>query len=44
MEFAQSLAMFHGNNERVSVRSVDLTTRLLEATLVRFGELSRAER
>jgi acetylornithine deacetylase/succinyl-diaminopimelate desuccinylase-like protein len=44
MEFAQSLAMFHGNNERVSVRSVDLTSRLLEAVLVRFGELSRAER
>ncbi len=37
-EFAGSLAMFHGNNERVSVSSVDLTRELLAATLARFGE------
>jgi acetylornithine deacetylase/succinyl-diaminopimelate desuccinylase-like protein len=38
VEFGQSLAMFHGNNERVSVRSVELTTELLEAVLSRFGD------
>lgn len=35
--FADSLSMFHGNNERVGVRSVELTTRLLESTLEHFG-------
>lgn len=38
MDFAGSLAMFHGNNERVGVGSVDLTERMLAATLRRFGE------
>lgn len=36
--FGQALAMFHGNNERVSVRSVDLTTELLDVVLSRFGD------
>jgi hypothetical protein len=31
------LAMFHGDDERVSERSVDLTTQMLGATLRRFG-------
>ena len=32
--------MFHGNNEKVGVGSVELTTKMLAATLARFGELS----
>ena len=35
--FSESLGMFHGNNERVTIASVDLTTRLLALTLERFG-------
>ena len=35
--FSESLGMFHGNNERVSVASVELTTRLLAETLRNFG-------
>ncbi len=38
MDFAGSLAMFHGNNERVSVGSVDLTEKMLTTVLHRFGE------
>jgi acetylornithine deacetylase/succinyl-diaminopimelate desuccinylase-like protein len=38
MDFAGSLAMFHGNNERVGVSSVDLTRHLLAMTIARFGE------
>ena len=38
MDFAGSLAMFHGNNERVSVRSVAMTTAMLAETVARFGE------
>jgi len=38
MEFAGSLAMFHGNNERVGVASVHLTRRLLAATIAHFGK------
>jgi acetylornithine deacetylase/succinyl-diaminopimelate desuccinylase-like protein len=41
VEFGESLAMFHGNNERVSVRSVELTFALLAATVSKFGELTR---
>jgi acetylornithine deacetylase/succinyl-diaminopimelate desuccinylase-like protein len=37
MDFASSLAMFHGNNERVSVASIDLTERMLTATLAQYG-------
>jgi acetylornithine deacetylase/succinyl-diaminopimelate desuccinylase-like protein len=36
-QFTESLGMFHGNNERVSVASVHLTTDLLAETLHRFG-------
>lgn len=42
-EFADSLSMFHGNNERVRVNSVELTTRLLAATLEQFGVACGAE-
>ncbi len=35
--FSESLGMFHGNNERVSVASVSLTTELLTLTLNNFG-------
>ena len=42
MDFASSLAMFHGNNERVSVASVGLTTELLARTLAKFGESTGA--
>jgi len=35
--FAEMLAMFHGDDERVSERSVDLTTQMLGTTLRRFG-------
>ena len=35
--FADSLSMFHGNNERVRVRSVEMTTALLSAALGHFG-------
>jgi acetylornithine deacetylase/succinyl-diaminopimelate desuccinylase-like protein len=35
--FAEMLAMFHGDDERVSERSVDLTTQMLAATMNRFG-------
>ncbi|MCP3998676.1 MAG: M20/M25/M40 family metallo-hydrolase [bacterium] len=38
MDFAGALSMFHGDNERVGVGSVDLTTKLLAKILHRFGE------
>lgn len=38
MDFAGSLGMFHGNNERVSVRSVGMTKALLAGTVARFGD------
>jgi acetylornithine deacetylase/succinyl-diaminopimelate desuccinylase-like protein len=41
MRFAQSLSMFHGNDERVGVGSVALTERMLAATLAEFGERTR---
>ncbi|MCP4965240.1 MAG: M20/M25/M40 family metallo-hydrolase, partial [bacterium] len=37
VDFANSLAMYHGNNERVSVVSIDLTERMLAATLAEYG-------
>ena len=40
MHFAGALSMFHGNNERVGVGSVELTTRMLEETLTRFGAIT----
>lgn len=36
-EFAHSLGMFHGNNEKVSVESVAMTTKLLALTIAGFG-------
>lgn len=42
MDFAGALSMFHGNNERVGVGSVDLTMRLLAQTLRNFGERTGA--
>jgi hypothetical protein len=44
MDFAGSLAMFHGNNERVSVGSVGMTTDLLARTVERFGDRVRGGR
>lgn len=35
--FSSMLALFHGHNERVSVESVEKTTRLYEEILQRFG-------
>jgi acetylornithine deacetylase/succinyl-diaminopimelate desuccinylase-like protein len=36
--FGEMLAMFHGDDERVSEESVGRTTSMLERTLIRFGE------
>ena len=38
--FGSMLSMFHGDDERVSIRSLDLTTRLLDATIGAFGLLT----
>jgi acetylornithine deacetylase/succinyl-diaminopimelate desuccinylase-like protein len=38
MSFGAMLSLFHGHDERVSVGSLERTTRFLEATLARFGE------
>ncbi len=38
--FGDLLAMFHGNDERVSEESLRLTAALYEHTLARFGELA----
>ena len=35
--FGEMLSMFHGHDERVSERSLDLTTEILRVTLERFG-------
>ncbi len=40
MDFAGALSMFHGNNERVGVESVELTTQMLAATVAQFGEMT----
>jgi len=40
--FGDLLAMFHGNDERVSLESLDLTTALLSEAVRRFGERSSA--
>ena len=37
MTFGEMIRLFHGHDERVSLGSMDLTTRLLEATIARFG-------
>ena len=41
-DFAGSLGMFHGNNERIGVESVKLTRRLLAAAVERFGDRTEA--
>jgi acetylornithine deacetylase/succinyl-diaminopimelate desuccinylase-like protein len=38
--FSEFLSLFHGHNERVSVRSVELTTDLIGRVVAHFGELS----
>lgn len=38
--FSDFLSLFHGNDERVSVDSVERTQRLLGAVVARFGELT----
>ncbi len=37
MDFSEMLALFHGNDERVSLASVEKTSRLYETILARFG-------
>lgn len=39
MGFSEFLGLFHGNDERVSVDSLQLTTQLLERVIARFGRL-----
>lgn len=36
-DFGKFLSLFHGHDERVSLESLDLTTRLLESVLAGFG-------
>lgn len=38
--FSEFLSLFHGHNERVSVRSVERTTDLIGRVVAHFGELS----
>ena len=38
MEFSGALSMFHGNNERVGVSSVERTRQMLSGTLANFGD------
>ena len=38
--FSEFLSLFHGHNERVSVRSVERTTDLIERVVAHFGEMS----
>jgi acetylornithine deacetylase/succinyl-diaminopimelate desuccinylase-like protein len=40
VSFSEFLSLFHGHNERVSVRSVERTTNLIERVVAHFGELS----
>jgi len=42
MAFAGALSMFHGNNERVGVGSVELTTQMMAETLGSYGRLTEA--
>jgi len=42
--FAELLSMFHGDDERVSERSVALTAGMLELTIARFGERTASSR
>ncbi|CAN5298668.1 M20/M25/M40 family metallo-hydrolase [soil metagenome] len=38
--FSEFLTLFHGNNERVSIKSLDLTTDLLRNVVAHFGRLT----
>jgi acetylornithine deacetylase/succinyl-diaminopimelate desuccinylase-like protein len=40
VSFSEFLSLFHGHDERVSVRSVERTTDLIERVVAHFGELS----
>jgi acetylornithine deacetylase/succinyl-diaminopimelate desuccinylase-like protein len=40
VSFSEFLSLFHGHNERVSVRSVERTTDLIEGVVAHFGALS----
>jgi acetylornithine deacetylase/succinyl-diaminopimelate desuccinylase-like protein len=44
MRFSEALSMFHGNNERVGIGSVDLTERMLAAVIAEFGVNTGGER
>jgi acetylornithine deacetylase/succinyl-diaminopimelate desuccinylase-like protein len=44
LSFDEFLAMFHGNDERVSVASLGMTTQLLATVVERFGERARVGR
>jgi acetylornithine deacetylase/succinyl-diaminopimelate desuccinylase-like protein len=37
MSFGEMIRLFHGYDERVSLGSIDLTTRLLDSTIAHFG-------
>lgn len=43
MSFPEFLSMFHGNDERVSVASLDRTHDLLRRLVARFGEITGGE-
>lgn len=40
VSFSEFLSLFHGHDERVSVRSVERTTDLIEKVVAHFGELT----
>lgn len=40
VSFSEFLSLFHGHNERVSVRSVERTTDLIERVVAHFGKLT----
>jgi acetylornithine deacetylase/succinyl-diaminopimelate desuccinylase-like protein len=40
MGFSEFLGLFHGNDERISVASLERTVELLSSVLARFGELT----
>jgi acetylornithine deacetylase/succinyl-diaminopimelate desuccinylase-like protein len=43
VDLAEFAAMFHGHNERISLRSMELTTSFLGTAIARFGERSLAK-
>ena len=40
VSFSEFMSLFHGHDERVSVRSVERTTSLIERVVARFGEFA----